>query len=79
MEMKVKNDIFYILEAGNEKRIYDAEDGAIEALKGLISEKKDLDSDGMTLLEVDTTEENWQIKSVPWSKIAVELVRGGGK
>jgi hypothetical protein len=76
MEMKLKNDVFYLLENGEEKWIYDAESEAIDALKKLVSEKKELNPENVSILEVNTSGEKWEIKSVPWSKIAVGLMRG---
>ncbi|MBT9145903.1 MAG: hypothetical protein DDT42_01780 [candidate division WS2 bacterium] len=77
MEMEVKNDTFYVLETGNEKRIYDTEGNAIQSLKRLASKNKDIDPESMRIVEVNTAGEKWEIKSVPWSKIAIELIRGG--
>lgn len=76
MEMKVKNDVFYLLDAGDEKWVYDTESGAVEALKTLVS-KKDLNPENVSILEVNTAGEKWEIKSVPWSKIAMGLMKGG--
>jgi hypothetical protein len=75
MEMKVKNNKFYLLEMGSEKWIYDSESDAIEALKRLVSEKEEIDPETVSILEVDTVSEKWEIKSVPWSKIAIGLMR----
>jgi len=76
MEMKVKNDKFYLLDATDEKWIYDSEDGAIEALKALVSKRKDLNPEDVNIFEVNTAGENWEIKSVPWSRIAIGLMKG---
>lgn len=77
MEMKIENDTFYVLDAGNEKRIYDTESNAVESLKTLLSENKDLNPENVSIFEVNTAGESWEIKSVPWSKIAIELIRRG--
>lgn len=77
MELKVKNDTFYLLDAGDEKWIYDTENGAIEALKMLASKKEKLDPENMSIWEVNAAGEKWEIKSVPWSKIAIGLMKGG--
>lgn len=79
MEMKVKGETFYVLEAGGEKWIYDTEDNAIETLKSLVSKGKGLNPEDVSILEVNTAGEKWEIKSVPWSKIAIGLIKGGGK
>ena len=76
MEMKLKSDIFYLLENGGGKWIYDAESEAIDALKKLVSEKREIKPENVNILEVNTSGEKWEIKSVPWSKIALGLMRG---
>ena len=76
MEMKIENNVFYLLEAGKEKRLYDTESNAIQALKLLASKNKDIDPESMSLVEVNTSGAKWEIKSVPWSRIAVGLMRG---
>lgn len=77
MELKVKNDVFYLLDTGGEKWIHDTESGAVEALKTLASKMKELDPESMSIWEVNTAGESWEIKSVPWSKIAMGLMKGG--
>ena len=79
MEMKVKNDVFYLLDTGDEKWIHDTESEAVRALKTLVSTKKTLDPESVSILEVNTAGEKWEIKSVPWSKIAIGLMGGEGK
>lgn len=81
MEMKVKNDKFYLLEASvfehalsNEKWIYDSESDAVKGFKRLISEKE-LDPENIIIMEVDTSKGKWDINSVPWAKIAMQLVK----
>ena len=81
MEMKVKNDKFYLLEASifkhalsNEKWIYDTEGDAVKGFKRLISEKE-LDPENIIIMEVDTSKEKWDINAVPWAKIAMQLVK----
>lgn len=81
MEMKVKNDKFYLLEASvfehalsNEKWIFDSESDAVKGFKRLISEKE-LDPENIIIMEVDTSKEKWEINAVPWAKIAMQLVK----
>jgi hypothetical protein len=64
------------LETGKEKRLYDTENNAIQALKVLASKNKEIDPESMSLVEVDTAGEKWAIKAVAWSRIAVGLIRG---
>ena len=82
MELKVKDNKFYLLEASvfkhalsNEKWIYDTQTNAVEGFKKLISEKQ-LEPENIVIMEVDTTEEKWRINPVPWAKIAMQLVKG---
>lgn len=82
MEMKVKNDKFYLLEASvfkhalsNAKWIYDTEGDAVKGFRRLISEKE-LNPEDIIIMEVDTSKEKWEINSVPWAKIAAALVKG---
>lgn len=77
MEMKVNNSVFYLLDAGDEKWIYDTESSAVDALRALTSKKKELDPESVSIWEVNTAGESWEIKSVPWSKIAMGLMKGG--
>ena len=74
--MKIKDNVFYLLETGKEKRLYDTESSAIQALKMLASKDKEIDPESMSLVEVDTSGDKWEIKSVAWSRIAVGLIRG---
>ena len=76
MEMKIKDNVFYLLEAGGEKNLYDTESNAIQALKAVASKNKDIDPESMSLVEVNSSGAKWEIKSVPWSRIAVGLMRG---
>jgi len=76
-ELKVENDTFYLLDAGDEKWVYGTESEALKALKTLVSTQKTLDPETVSILEVNTARESWEIKSVPWSKIAMGLMKGG--
>lgn len=79
MELKIKDDVFYVLEAGKEKRLYDTEGDAIGSLKTLVSENKELNPESVSIIEVNIKGEKWEMKTMPWSKIAIELIRGGEK
>jgi hypothetical protein len=76
MELKVKNDTFYVLVIGDEKRIYDSESEAITSLKSLVANREDIDPENLSVLEVRMGEK-WEIKTIPWSKIALQLLKGG--
>ena len=77
MEMKIKGDKFFVLETIREKWIHDTEDGAIKALKDLISKTKNLNPEDVSILEVNVGEKKWEVRPISWSKIAIELMRGG--
>lgn len=77
MELKLKGEVFYMLDGGNEKRIFDTDKEAIESLKRMASENKSLDPEKLSIFEVNTKGEKWSISQVPWSKIAMELIKGG--
>ena len=76
MEMKVKDNRFYLLDSTDEKWIYDSEEGAIESLKELVSKTEEKNPEKFNIFEVNTAGEQWEIKSVPWSRIAIGLIRG---
>jgi len=77
MSIKIEGDKFYVLEAGDEKWIFKSEEDAIKSLKKMLAENKDLNEENVSILEVDTKGEKWQIKQISWSRIAIELIRGG--
>jgi len=76
MELRIANDKFYVLELGKEKRIFDSEEAAVASLKEALAEDEKLNPEGVNILEVDTSEEQWKIQGVPWSRIAISLIRG---
>ncbi len=76
MKMKIKNNKFFVLEIKNEKWIFDTESEPINLMKKMISENKDLKSEDISILEVDTQKKNWEIKEIPWSRISLQLIRG---
>ena len=76
MELKLKSDMFYLLDAGSEKRIYDDESDSVEALRTIVSQNEDIEAESVKILEINTSTEKWEVKSVPWSRIAKWLLRG---
>ena len=77
MEMKIQNGTFYLLDAGNEKRLCDTESNAIQALKQVTAADKEMNPEEINIMEINTEGAKWEIKSVPWSKIAIGLIREG--
>ena len=66
-ELAIKEDVFYILEAGDTKSLFDSEDSAIAALKGIIASKPELDAE-------------WKHKYcvIPWeAKQDMDMIRMG--
>jgi hypothetical protein len=76
MELKLKGEIFYLLDAGSEKRIYDDESDSVEALRAIFSQNEDVEAESVKILEINTSAEKWEVKSVPWSRIAKWLLKG---
>jgi hypothetical protein len=75
MEMKIKNGAFYVMEAGEEKAIYDSIPNAIDALKTIVGQKSDLDSKKVNIYMVNIAKEKWEIVTIPWAEIAMELLK----
>ena len=71
MNLKLKGDTFYLLDAGDEKRIYDDETDSVKALETIASQKKDIDPESLNILKVNKAGEIWEIEPVPWSRIVI--------
>lgn len=76
MELRIDNNTFYVLELGKQKRIFDSEAAAVESLKDALAGDEKLNPEAVNILEVDTSQEQWKIQGVPWSRIAISLIRG---
>lgn len=76
MELRIEDDRFFVLELGREKRIFDSEEAAVASLKDALAEDEKLNPETVNILEVDTSQEKWKIQGVPWSRIAISLIRG---
>jgi len=76
VEMKIKDDKFFVLEIGEDKWVYDTESTAINSMKELISKSADLNPENVSILEVNTKEKKWEIKELPWARIAIALIKG---
>lgn len=78
LEIEIINGKFYILEnIADEKNIkryiYSNTKSAIDRIKELI---KTINADKIILSIVDISTKNWNITGVPWSIIAMGLIRG---
>lgn len=69
-ELKVENE-FYMVEAEEQKFLFDDKDEAMNKLKGFL---KELDADDVKAFHVDTSEQNWKIKQIGWKDIAKYLI-----
>jgi len=77
MELKIKDDVFYVLETSEEKSLFDTESDAVGKLKDAVAKNPELDSENVSIIEVNMQGEKWEMKTIPWSKIAMELLRSG--
>ena len=77
MELKLKDGKFFLLDAGKEKIAYESEAEAVSGLKKIVASNEKMDPSQVNILEVDANGEKWGIKQIPWSKIAMELIKGG--
>jgi len=69
--IEIKDDKFYILDSEGGKWVFKTEGEAIKKLKDIA---KKSDSEKTRIIEVDIGGDEWSIKQVPWSKIAMELI-----
>lgn len=69
-ELKVENE-FYMVEAEEQKFLFDDKDEAMNRLKDFL---KELDADVVKAYHVDTSEQNWKIKQIGWKDIAKYLI-----
>lgn len=74
MGIELKKDIFYMLEIGEKKWVFETEEDAVAKFKALAM-KQSLTPDDINILEVDISQEKWNIKGIPWSKIALQLIQ----
>ncbi|MBW1973344.1 MAG: hypothetical protein JRI44_11020 [Deltaproteobacteria bacterium] len=71
--IEIKDDKFYILDSENGKWIFATEDEAIKKLKDTA---KKSNPEKTRIIEVDISGDEWSIKQVPWSKIAMKIIGG---
>lgn len=77
MEMKIKDDRFFVLEIEQDKWIIDTESNAIKSMKETISKTGgNLSPENVSILEINVKEKKWEIKELPWSRIAIALIKG---
>jgi len=69
--MKISNKNVFILQLGEEFRIYDERSEAVSKLKESIP--GDYGPEEAVIWNLDMNEEEWKIENIPWSEIAFEL------
>ncbi|HIE22834.1 MAG TPA: hypothetical protein EYP68_01220 [Candidatus Korarchaeota archaeon] len=70
--IKIEGDVFYVLDARDEKWVFAKEEDAISKLKEVA--KGNPDPEQVKILEVDCSEDKWSIKQMSWAKIAMKLL-----
>jgi len=77
MELKVKENNFYILinknEKSNQMSVFDELSTSVKSLKELM--KKGSSSNDLELMSIQYEEEQFKVKAIPWNIIAMELVK----
>lgn len=73
-EMEIEGDTFFVVDAEKTKWILKKEEDAIERMKRVVK-GENVDVEKTAIYEVDTSGEKWEVKQVPWSRIAQQLLR----
>lgn len=74
--MKIKNEMFYVLEVEDEKEIFQTEEEAIQELRAKIQNIGDVPEEEISIVSVDVSGE-WKVQQVSWNRIALQLLKGG--
>lgn len=69
--MKISDKNAFVLQLGEEFRIYDDRDEAISKLKESIP--GDYEPEEALIWSLDMSGEEWEVNNIPWSEIAFEL------
>ena len=77
MELEIKGNKFYMLVKkggkGNEAWLYNDTKAPIGKIKEYL--KKGANADDIELMNIEFKDEKFEIRTIPWSTIAVELVK----
>lgn len=76
MKIELKKNVFYLLE-GTSKIISDSVEELIDELRAVVKKGGNVDPETLAIYEVDIASGKWNIKQVPWSRIAISLLKGG--
>lgn len=74
--MELKNGKFYVVSIGKTKLIEAERIEAVERLVELVNKQTtDIETLNPEIVEVDTSGEKWNLKTLAWNIIAMELMR----
>lgn len=73
--MKLENNKFYVLDAGQDKWVFINRADAILQMKQVV---KSGDGDGAKLLSINADDDKWEIVQVDWKQIAFDLIKEQG-
>lgn len=73
MEIKIKNNVFWLLECKEDKRILDNRPDAIKIIKDLI--KNGADTQEIKLYSIDVGAKEMKVSGTPWHAIVSELIK----
>jgi len=74
--LKLDNNQFFVLDAGEDKWLYTTRLEAINQMKKVV---KSGNGEKTKLLSVNTEGDNWVIEQYPWKDIAFELIKESGE
>jgi hypothetical protein len=72
--MEIQNDTFYVLEIDDNKEAFPQEEQAVKTLQDEVG--NGTEPDGVSIWEVEINGEQWSIQEIPWSNIAIQLMKG---
>jgi len=72
--LEIEDNVFYVLEIEDKKYLFKTQKGAVDTLKEK-GKSEEIDSEKLNVLEINTSGEKWEVKGIPWSKIALQLIQ----
>ena len=73
--MKLDNNKFYVLDAGQDKWVFINRAEAIFQMKQVVQSG---DGDSAKLLSINADDDKWEIVQVDWKQIAFDLIKEQG-
>ncbi len=71
--MKINDSTFYVVDTGDDKHVLQSEEDAVQQMKTTAGQVEDPEQ--VSIFEVDIAGEEWAITQVPWSKIALQMMK----